>query len=110
MGRTHISEVYAEELLTAGLGYPMWHPEPDKITGTPEIGDVGYINKGKFIQLFNIVQDRDSNRNKKGVPENYVPVKYDPDLTREYDQATTSIHSKGVKSRTIEVGLGACVH
>ena len=34
-------------------GYPLWFPEPHD-TGEPQIGDVGYLEDGAFVRLFNI--------------------------------------------------------
>lgn len=45
--------VYPSSLFSLGLGYALWYPEPHE-TGESQIGDVGYVNDGAFIRLFNI--------------------------------------------------------
>jgi len=45
-------DIYAEQLSTLGYGYPLWDPEPcdrEEVL----LGDVGFIDKGHFIRLFN---------------------------------------------------------
>lgn len=46
--------VYAEQLRDLRCGEPLWQPEPPN-DGEVEIGDVGYINDGRFTRLFNAI-------------------------------------------------------
>ncbi|EKM58783.1 uncharacterized protein PHACADRAFT_248873 [Phanerochaete carnosa HHB-10118-sp] len=46
-------EIYASSLQTLYLGHALWYPEPHG-TGEPQIGDVGFVNEGAFIRLFNL--------------------------------------------------------
>ncbi|GJE94335.1 WD40 repeat domain-containing protein [Phanerochaete sordida] len=41
-------------MFSLDLGYALWYPEPDELTGEPQIGDVGYMDDGAFIRLFNV--------------------------------------------------------
>ncbi|EKM56577.1 uncharacterized protein PHACADRAFT_253788 [Phanerochaete carnosa HHB-10118-sp] len=34
-------------------GHALWYPEPNE-SGEPQIGDVGFIDRGAFIRLFNL--------------------------------------------------------
>ena len=45
--------VYPSGLFHLGLGYALWYPEPHE-TRESQIGDVGYVQEGAFIRLFNI--------------------------------------------------------
>ena len=47
------AEIYASSLSIYDWGYALWFPEPHN-TGEPQIGDVGYINKGAFVRFFNL--------------------------------------------------------
>ncbi|PCH38045.1 hypothetical protein WOLCODRAFT_49962, partial [Wolfiporia cocos MD-104 SS10] len=44
--------VYAKLLIEKGYGHPLWTPEP---IDQPEVelGDIGWISKGRFYRLFN---------------------------------------------------------
>ena len=46
--------VYPSSLFCLGLGYALWYPEPHDLTGEARIGDVGYIDDGSFVRLFNL--------------------------------------------------------
>lgn len=67
------AEVYAEQLSSLSLGYPLWFPESSEPAGEPQIGDVGYVSNGRFWRLFNVTVPRDHPWNTFGVPEDYIP-------------------------------------
>ncbi|EKM51448.1 uncharacterized protein PHACADRAFT_102964 [Phanerochaete carnosa HHB-10118-sp] len=46
-------EIYASSLQTLHLGHALWYPEPHG-TGEPQIGDVGFVDEGAFVRLFNL--------------------------------------------------------
>lgn len=48
-----LSDVYASCMASYIWGYPLWFPELHD-TGEPQIGDVGYLDEGAFVRLFNI--------------------------------------------------------
>lgn len=56
-----LSDVYATCLSSYAQGYPLWFPEPHD-TGTPQIGDVGYVDDGAFRRLFNINTAEDAHK------------------------------------------------
>lgn len=103
-----IAEVYAQELLSRGHGYPLWFPEPDPKKGSPQIGDVGYIHKGAFRRLFNVLKDR--KQFTKGMPENYTPLEYDAEeLDMKYKNGiqNKAISSHSVTSHEVKGSAGA---
>ena len=50
--------IYPSSMFSLDLGYALWYPEPDKLTGEPQIGDVGFIMEGALVRLFNINTSR----------------------------------------------------
>ncbi|KAH9918069.1 WD40-repeat-containing domain protein [Fomitopsis serialis] len=66
--------VYANQLLMLGHGYPLWDPRPINCRPGVQIGDVGYISNGAFIRLFNAMASEDDALNaQRGVPNNHNP-------------------------------------
>ena len=55
-------EVYHKELLAVEQGVPLWNPVPTE-HGEVRPGDVGYIRKGAFYRLFNVLEDAQSPAN-----------------------------------------------
>jgi hypothetical protein len=55
-----------------GHGHALWEPSPGDLCDVVEVGDVGYINQGRFHRLFNILlpADHPSHAN-FGVPANH---------------------------------------
>lgn len=74
--------VYAEQLRNVRHGEPLWQPEPSD-RGEVQIGDVGYIEDGRFQRLFNAV-DGSSSRD-KSLPETFKPLLYDAKRLEEVD-------------------------
>ncbi|TFY62032.1 hypothetical protein EVJ58_g4127 [Rhodofomes roseus] len=67
-------DVYAKQLLILGHGYPLWDPRPANCAKGVQIGDVGYIDNGAFIRIFNAMANQDDDLNAgHGVPSNYQP-------------------------------------
>ncbi|KAI0919292.1 hypothetical protein AcV5_002248 [Taiwanofungus camphoratus] len=65
-------DVYAEQLLRCGHGFPLWDPQPTK-HGEVLIGDVGFFHEGTFYRLFNAIRSADDDANHWGVPRDYKP-------------------------------------
>lgn len=63
-------DIYAEQLIRLGLGYPLWEPEPTEY-GEVLLGDVGYTTEGAFYRLFNAIRPENDPVNAQGVPENF---------------------------------------
>ena len=64
--------IYAEQQLHHGYGYPLWMPDPEPNADEVEIGDVGWLHKGGFHQLFNAMKREDEPQ-----PRNAVPVGFE---------------------------------
>ena len=69
-------DTYAEALKEQGYGYPLWYPG---CPGEVELGDVGYIENGRFCRLFNVLEKE---LNKHEVPKSFEPL----DLPEEHYQ------------------------
>ncbi|KIP05412.1 hypothetical protein PHLGIDRAFT_490114 [Phlebiopsis gigantea 11061_1 CR5-6] len=57
---------YSKELIRRGHGFPLWHPDSTGIE--PCYGDVGYIERGSFIRIFNLIFD---DLNTRGAPKDH---------------------------------------
>ena len=72
--------IYREQLSSEGHGLALWDPRPVEglFNNDPphvSIGDVGYIDRGVFIRLFNVKLPRDDPSNKLiEIPEGYKPL------------------------------------
>ena len=95
------ADIYAEQLIPLGYGYPLWQPEPTK-HGEVLIGDVGFISGGCFYRLFNAMLPQDDPINARGVPEEFQVLEVDnTELLHAKDEFlppgplhTTSVTSK----------------
>ncbi|KAF8267199.1 hypothetical protein EI94DRAFT_67557 [Lactarius quietus] len=55
-----------------GYGHALWEPSPGDPNDVVGVGDVGYINQGKFHRLFNILLPADHPSHENfGVPDNH---------------------------------------
>jgi len=86
-----VSRVYQDQMTTLSHGLALWDPNPlkefyDKVS----IGDVGYIHKGSFIRMFNVMLpwNHESNR-ALGAPEPYESLDCGPftnTFKRQFDR------------------------
>jgi hypothetical protein len=83
--------VYRDRLTALSQGLALWNPDPprrsprrnphlsEKICDGVSIGDVGYLFKGTFIRLFNVMLPWDDPSNRTfGDPEPYRPLDCGP--------------------------------
>jgi hypothetical protein len=83
--------VYRDRLTALSHGLALWNPDPpkrnlggntyltEKIYDKVSIGDVGYLFKGTFIRLFNVMLPWDHPLNRTiGYPEPYEPLDFGP--------------------------------
>ena len=72
--------VYRDQLKRLSDGLPLWNPIPlKKIYNTVSIGDVGYLDGGTFIRMFNVTLPWNHPSNRLlGVPEPYDPLDSGP--------------------------------
>jgi hypothetical protein len=91
------SDVYARILLTKGIGYPLWIPEPSDYSPEYEregvsIGDVGVITfDGRFDFLFNVYLPS-NHPNNELVPPAFQSL---AETQRRAVITTPNIHSPG---------------
>ncbi|RPD70204.1 WD40 repeat-like protein [Lentinus tigrinus ALCF2SS1-7] len=72
----HSWDIYAQQLFHHGHGQAIWLPDPDPTAREVQIGDVGWMREGTFLQLFNAMKSEDKQPVLYGVPEEYTP--FDP--------------------------------
>jgi hypothetical protein len=77
--------VYRDQLTALSHGLALWNPKPPKkFYSNVSIGDVGYLHKGTFIRMFNVMLPWDDPLNKTlGDPEFYEPLNCGPSRTLE---------------------------
>jgi hypothetical protein len=69
------SNIYREQLSSKYHGIPLWRPSPSKGPDHISIGDVGYLDDGAFIRIFNATIPWDDPSNSLfGELEEYVPL------------------------------------
>jgi hypothetical protein len=65
-------DIYREQLANLYHGYALWEPDPGGQYDKVSIGDVGYIRRGHFHRLFNILLPSDhSSHESLGVPNGF---------------------------------------
>ena len=65
-------------------GHALWEPSPSNPDEPVQVGDVGFIRRGKFHRLFNaLLPEDDKSHEKRGVPEHHEPL--DPKLKDHLD-------------------------
>jgi hypothetical protein len=74
------SNVYLDQLAALSLGLALWNPSlPKSIYNNVSIGDVGYLQEGTFIRMFNVMLPWDHPSNGiLGIPEPYEPLDSGP--------------------------------
>lgn len=73
--------VYRDQLTALSQGLALWDPNPPKyIYNNVSIGDVGYLQEGAFIRMFNVMLpwDDPSNRTLGKPAFDYEPLDWDP--------------------------------
>ncbi|KAI0633111.1 hypothetical protein C8Q77DRAFT_1058568 [Trametes polyzona] len=67
-------DIYAEQLTHLGYGHPLWVPDPAPGQPPVEVGDVGWINDGEFLPLFNVFRGEHDAQFWGAVPVDFVPL------------------------------------
>jgi hypothetical protein len=74
--------IFREELAITypTYGNALWEPDPGGQYSAVEVGDVGFIRRGYFQRLFNVLhpKDHDSHRNSPFVPEDHEQLETIP--------------------------------
>ncbi|OBZ73114.1 hypothetical protein A0H81_06652 [Grifola frondosa] len=100
-------DVYAEQLFHFGHGLPLWFPEPGD-SGEISIGDVGYIEKGRFYGLFNTMLPDDHKVNKRyGVPEPFECFEVPHNFKRSCPDAVKQDELRSESITPVDVSVGA---
>ncbi|KAG6810070.1 hypothetical protein H0H92_013485 [Tricholoma furcatifolium] len=89
-------DIYVEQLIELGQGTPLYYPEPESTDGPVEIGDVGFLLRGRFIRLFNVTRSADDPRQRFGVPEGFEPLNMGHIFTIDSALKPGSLQSKTV--------------
>ena len=55
-------------------GHALWEPSPRLSDRPVQVGDVGFIRRGKFHRLFNALLPADDPSQERGVPEYHEPL------------------------------------
>ncbi len=55
-------------------GHALWEPSPRNPNKPVQVGDVGFIRRGKFHRLFNALLPADDPSHECGVPEYHEPL------------------------------------
>ena len=55
-------------------GHALWEPSPRNPDRPVQIGDVGFVRRGKFHRLFNALLSKDDPSHVLGVPEYHEPL------------------------------------
>jgi hypothetical protein len=74
------SFVYRDQLLALSQGIALWNPNPPKkIYNNVSIGDVGYLQEGTFIRMFNVILPWDDPLNRTlGNPDRFESLDCGP--------------------------------
>ncbi len=66
-------DTFRDQLAIAypNFGYALWVPDAGQLFPAVEVGDVGFIRKGKFHRLFNALLPALHPSHIRGTPENY---------------------------------------
>ncbi|GJE84390.1 hypothetical protein PsYK624_004660 [Phanerochaete sordida] len=96
-------DIHANELRPLGHGEPLWIPESLTDNGGVQIGDVGFMDGGRFKRLFNALEDETHDWNRvNGCPEGIAPMQYAKDCflskTADYLAEGIPICSRSVYS------------
>lgn len=68
-------ELYPDQLRELCLGYALYEPSANGDYDRMRIADVGYLDKGTFIRLFNVFVVHDDPLNARfGIPQGFQPV------------------------------------
>ena len=81
-------DIYREKLAIKhpSYGHALWEPSPRKPHRPVQIGDVGFIRRGRFHPFFNALLPADDPSQERGVPEYHEPLV--PTSTDHFDTSS----------------------
>jgi hypothetical protein len=93
--------LYREQLSSLYHGVALWEPRPvNALYDTVSIGDVGYINEGRFYRMFNVTLPWDHPSNTRlGKPDHYEPLDWEPSNIHEATLGKGDYHTPNVSSQ-----------
>ena len=103
--------IYREQLSSQYNGVALWHPNPDEDLydcGHISIGDVGYLDDGNFIRMFNVTLPCNNPSNAKlGIPDAFRSL--EQGRVRGSQISQTQYHSPYVSkednTRNVQAGI-----
>ena len=99
--------IYDRQLSPLCEGYALWEPDPGReMYDHVSIGDVGYIQYGYFVRMFNVFLPwNDPLNNKLGKLKHYECMRVGDDpcsKTRTSPFAKTTYHSRSVTTQAVQ--------
>ena len=77
MAQAHY-DTYRDQLASLYHGHALWEPDPARLYDRVRVGDVGYVKRGHFFRMFNILLQADDAAQIYGVPEGFVQLNMGP--------------------------------
>ncbi|KAI0092685.1 WD40-repeat-containing domain protein [Irpex rosettiformis] len=113
----HISEIYASQLEEFRQGYALWSPSGPEGADEIDIGDVGYILEGQFVEMFKGKYARDDSQNARNLRKHRIPLSHEPLPERAYsnllraarDMEPNMYSTKSMKHDTMQPQAGVTV-
>ena len=103
------AELYAQKQFRHKLGYALFDPNPGGLYDEVRVGDVGYVEDGAFIRLFNAFHDAyHVVNNGAHLPVPFAPIADEFTKTRESGSLSTRLlYSESVRNVRAEGRIGA---
>lgn len=73
-------DIFREQLAIRypAYGHAQWDPAPRRPDRPVQVGDVGFMRRGKFHRLFNVLVSAEDQPDELCVPEYHVPLVLSP--------------------------------
>ena len=73
MAQAHC-DTYRDQLASLYHGHALWEPDPARLYDRVRVGDIGYVKRGRFFRMFNILLQANDPAQVHGVPEGFVQL------------------------------------
>ena len=99
------AELYAQKQFRHQHGYALFDPNPGGLYDEVRVGDVGYVEDGAFIRLFNAFHAADHIVNSGAlIPDDFTPMDEELTKTRKSDSLSNRLlASESVRDLRAEV-------
>ncbi|OCH93714.1 hypothetical protein OBBRIDRAFT_724385 [Obba rivulosa] len=101
-------DVYATQLYQLNQGLPLWEPEPTH-NGHALLGDVGFVQEGRFYRFFNTLRPANDDANRFGVPEGFRPLVLPSYLIHRTENALSQGPICSRTIRALQVGASVSI-